>query len=245
LEVETGAATSNEANEESSVLKFEFGEDGNATSVVGHPELEPALVAGGGAEGLAEDFDEGAWRIVLDLESADLLAGHFCEEGFLVFEDIPGDGFSCFPWVSADMIEHGAEVFGGTVGQIKVFFGFPWGWEEATEFNGVVGQGSAIADVTAFAAVLNIFHGTPRLKLREGGEATTDRIKGLDGTAGAESKFKSLYSFALGFFFCSEDGFGRIEGTVLDEVGEFFSIGPWRSGQSLSLAGGDSEENEK
>ena len=239
LEIEIRTATSDETNEEGSVLKFEFGEDGNAASVVGHPELEPALVTGGRAERLAEDFDETAWGIVFELEGSDLLAGHFCEEGFLVFEDIPGDGFSYFPWVGADMIEHGAEVFGGTVGQIKVFFGFPWGWEEATEFNGVVGQGSAIADVTAFATVLNIFHGTPRLKLREGGEATTDRIKGLDGTAGAESKFKSLYSFALGFFFCGEDGFGCIEGTVLDEVGEFLSLMPWERGQRLRLAVGE------
>ena len=77
LKVETGTATSNEANEESSVLKFKFGEDGNAASVVGHPEFEPALVAGRGTEGLAEDFNEGAWGIVFDLESADLLAGHF------------------------------------------------------------------------------------------------------------------------------------------------------------------------
>ena len=139
LEVETGAATSNEANEESSVLKFEFGENGNAASVVGHPEFEPALVAGGRAEGLAEDFDEGAWGIVFDLESADLLAGHFRKEGFLVLENIPGDGFADFPWVRANMVEHGAKVLGGTVGQIKVFFGFSWGWEESAEFDGVVG----------------------------------------------------------------------------------------------------------
>ena len=79
----------------------------------------------------------------------------------------------------------------------------------------------------------------------KGGEATADGKKGFDGTARAEIKFKSFYSFAFGFFFCGEDGFGRIEGTVFDEVGEFFSIGPWRSGQSLSLAGGESEENEK
>ena len=239
LKVETGTATSDEANEEGSVLKFEFGENGNAASVVGHPEFEPALVAGGRAEGLAEDFDEGAWGIVFDLESADLLAGHFRKEGFLVLENIPGDGFADFPWVRANMVDHGAEVFGGTVGQIKVFFGFPWGWEEATEFNGVVGQGSAIADVTAFAAVLNIFHGTPRLKLREGGEATPYWKKGFDGTAGAESKFKSLYSFALGFFFCGKDGFGCIEGTVLDEVGEFLSLMPWERGQRLRLAVGE------
>ena len=77
LEVETGTATSDEADEESSVLKFKFGENGNAASVVSHPEFEPALVTGGRAEGLAEDFDEGAWGIVFDLESADLLAGHF------------------------------------------------------------------------------------------------------------------------------------------------------------------------
>jgi hypothetical protein len=210
LEVKTGAATSDEANEESSVLKFEFGEDGNATSVVGHPEFEPALVAGGGAEGLAEDFDEGAWRIVLDLESTDLLAGHFGKKGFLVLENIPGDGFSGFPRVGADMIKHGAEVFGGTVGQIKVFFGFPWGWEEAAKFDGVVGQGAALADVAAFTPVLDIFESTPRLQLGKGGEATTDRIKGLDRTAGAEIKFKSFYPFAFGFFFCGEGGFGRI-----------------------------------
>ena len=63
------------------------------------------------------------------------------------------------------MVEHGAEVFGGTVGQIKVFFGFTWGWEESAKFDGVVGQGSAIADVAAFAAVLDIFESTPRLQL--------------------------------------------------------------------------------
>lgn len=84
LEVETGTATSDEADEEGSVLKFEFCEDGNSSSVVGHPEFEPALVAGGRAEGLAEDFNEGAWGIVFDLESSDLLAGHFRKEGFLV-----------------------------------------------------------------------------------------------------------------------------------------------------------------
>ena len=116
LEIETRTTTADETNEKGSILKFEFGEDGNAASVVGHPELEPALVAGRGSERLAEDFDETAWGIVFELEGSDLLAGHFCEEGFLVFEDIPGDGFSCFPWVGADMIEHGAEVFGGTVG---------------------------------------------------------------------------------------------------------------------------------
>ena len=143
------------------------------------------------------------------------------------------------------MVEHGTEVFGGTVGQIKVFFGFTWGWEESTKFDGVVGQGSALADVAAFAAVLDVFEGTPRLQLGEGGEATANGKKGFDGTAGPEIQLKSFYSFAFGFFFCSEDGFGRIEETVLDEVDEFFSIGPWRSGQSLSLAGGDSEENEK
>ena len=108
------------------------------------------------------------------------------------------------------MVEHGAEVFGGTVGQIKVFFGFPWGWEESAKFDGVVGQGAALADVTAFAPVLDIFESTPRLQLGEGGEATTDRKKGLNGTAGAEIKFKSFYPFAVGFFFCGEDGFGRI-----------------------------------
>ena len=139
LEVETRTATSDEANEEGSVLKFEFGENGNAASVVGHPEFEPALVAGGRAEGLAEDFDEGAWGIVFDLESADLLAGHFRKEGFLVLENIPGDGFADFPWVRADMVDHGAEVFGGTVGQIKGFFGSTWGWEESAKFDGVVG----------------------------------------------------------------------------------------------------------
>ncbi len=77
LEVQTGTATSDEADEEGSVLKFEFGENGNAASVVGHPEFEPALVAGGRAEGLAEDFDERARGIVFDLKSTDLLAGHF------------------------------------------------------------------------------------------------------------------------------------------------------------------------
>ena len=245
LKVETGTATSDEANEEGSVLKFEFGENGNAASVVGHPEFEPALVADGRAEGLAEDFNEGPWGIVFDLESADLLAGHFRKKGFLVLEDIPSDGFAGFPWVCANMVEHGTEVFGGTVGQIKVFFGFTWGWEESAKFDGVVGQGSALADVAAFAAVLNIFESTPRLQLGEGGEATPYGKKGFDGTAGAKIKFKSFYSFAFGFFFCGEDGFGRIEGTVFDEVGEFFSIGPRRSGQSLSLAGGESEENEK
>ncbi len=116
LEVETGTATSDEADEECSVLKFELSEDGNAASIVGHPEFEPALVAGGRAEGLAEDFDEGAWGIVFDLESTDLLAGHFRKEGFLVLENIPGNGFSCFPWVRANMVEHGTEVFSGTVG---------------------------------------------------------------------------------------------------------------------------------
>ncbi len=165
LEIESGAATSDEANEECSVLKFEFGENGNAASVVGHPEFEPALVAGGRAEGLAEDFDERAWGIVFDLESADLLAGHFRKEGFLILENIPGDGFADFPWVRANMIEHGAKVFGGAVGQFKVFFGFTWGWEESAKFDGVVGQGTALADVAAFAAVLDIFESTPRLQL--------------------------------------------------------------------------------
>ena len=143
------------------------------------------------------------------------------------------------------MVEHGAEVFGGTVGQIKVFFGFTWGWEEPPKFDGVVGKGSALADVAAFAAVLNIFESTPRLQLGEGGEATANRKKSFDGTARAEIKLKSFYPFAFGFFFCGEDGFGRIEGTIFDEVGEFFSIGPWKSGRSLTLAGGESEENEK
>ena len=83
------------------------------------------------------------------------------------------------------------------------------------------------------------------MQLGEGSEATANGIKGFDGTAGAEIKLKSFYPFAFGFFFCGEDGFGRIEGTVLDEVGEFFSIRPWRNGQSLTLAGGESEENEK
>jgi len=81
--------------------------------------------------------------------------------------------------------------------------------------------------------------------LGEGGEATADGIKSFDGTAGAEIKFKSFYPLAFGFFFCGEDGFGRIEGTIFDQVGEFFSIVPWRNGQSLSLAGGEGEENEK
>ncbi len=143
------------------------------------------------------------------------------------------------------MVEHGTEVFGGTVGQIKVFFGFTWGWEESAKFNGVVGKGSALADVAAFAPVLDIFESTPRLELGEGGEATANGKKGFDGTARAEIQLKSFYPFALGFFFCGENGFGCIEGTVLDEVDEFLSIGPWRSGQSLSLAGGESEENEK
>ena len=67
-----------------------------------------------------------------------------------------------------------------------------------------------MADVAAFATVLDIFESTPRLQLGEGGETTTDRIKGLDGTAGAEIKFKSFYPFAFRFFFCGEDGFGRI-----------------------------------
>ena len=179
------------------------------------------------------------------MKSADLLAGHFRKEGFLVLENIPGDGFADFPWVRANMVEHGTEVFGGTFGQIKVFFGLTWGWKEPAKFDGVVGQGSALANVAAFTAVLNIFESTPRLQLGEGGEATADGIKGFDGTAGAEIQFESFYSFAFGFFFCGEDGFSRIEGTVLDEVGEFFSFGPWRSGQSLSLADGESEENDK
>jgi len=143
------------------------------------------------------------------------------------------------------MVEHGTEVFGGTVGQIKVFFGFTWGWEESAKFDGVVGQGSALADVAAFAAVLDIFESTPRLQLGEGGEATANRKKSFDGTAGAEIKLKSFYPFAFGFFFCGEDCFGRIEGTVFDEVGKFFSIGPGKSGRSLSLAGRETEENEK
>lgn len=108
------------------------------------------------------------------------------------------------------MVEHGTEVFGGAVGQIKVFFGLTWGWKESAKFDGVVGQSSALADVAAFATVLNIFESTPRLQLGEGSEATADGIKGFDGTAGAEIKFKSFYPFAVGFFFCSEDGFGRI-----------------------------------
>jgi len=245
LEVESGAATSDKANEECSVLKFEFGENGNAASVVGHPEFEPALVAGGRAEGLAEDFDERAWGIVLDLESANLLASHFRKEGFLILEHIPGDGFANFPWVRANMVDHGTKVFGGTVRQIKGFFWSTWGWEKSAKFNGVVGQGSTIADVAAFVTVLDIFESTPRLQLGEGGKATADGIKGFDGTAGAEIKFKSFYPFAVGFFFCGEDGFGRIEGTVLDEVGKFFSIRPGRNGQSLTLAGGESQENKK
>ena len=167
-------------------------------------------MADGRAEGLAKDFNEGARGIVFDLESADLLAGHFRKEGFLVLEDIPSDGFADFPWVGANMVEHGTEVFGGTVGQIKVFFGFTWGWEESAKFDGVVGQGSALADVAAFATVLDILESTPRLQLGKGGEATADGKKGFDGTARAEIKFKSFYSFAFGFFFCGEDGFSCI-----------------------------------
>ncbi len=87
-----------------------------------------------------------------------------------------------------------------------------------------------MADVAAFAAVLDIFESTPRLQLGERGEAAANGEKGFDGTTGAEIKFKSFYPFAFGFFFCGEDGFGRIEGTVLDEVNEFLSIRPGGNG---------------
>ena len=81
--------------------------------------------------------------------------------------------------------------------------------------------------------------------MREGGESTTDRIKGLDGTAGAESEFKSYYSIPFGFIFYGEDGLGCIQGTVFDEVGEFLSLGPWERGQRLRVAVGENQKKEK
>jgi len=231
--VELWTSSLDQADFEGAVLKLEFCENGNAACIVGHPYFHPAFVAGGGAVGFTQDFDPAARSKILQLEGFNFSAGNFREEGLFIFNDLPGDGASGLPWVGADVVEHGTKVLIWTFKEIEILLGFAGCGEKAAQPDRVVGEGSAIANVTSFASILNIFYRTPGEKLCQGGDTSADRVKGFDRSAGAKEKLESFDAFAFGFSASSESGFSSIDGSPLDEVGEFLAFRPGKGSGGL------------
>ena len=231
--VELWTSSADQADIEGAVLKLEFCENGNAACIVGHPYFHPAFVAGGGAVGFTQDFDPAARSKILQLEGFDFTAGNFCEERLFIFNDLPGDGVAGLPRIGADVVQHGTKVLIWTFKEIEILLGFAGCGEKAAKPDRVVGEGSAIANVTSFASILNIFCRTPGEKLCQGGDTSADRVKGFDRSAGAKEKLESFDAFAFGFSASSESGFSSIDGSPLDEVGEFLAFRPGKGSGGL------------
>ncbi len=233
--VEFGATASNQTYVERAVLKFELGKNGDAAGVIGHPYFHPTLMAGRGAVGLPKYLDQGEGRAFVDGERSNLGTGDLGKKRFFVFEHLPSDGAALLPWVRTNVVQHRAEILIRAFENIEVFLGSSRGRKEASEANRVVGQSATVADVAAFLAVLNVLRRPPRMKLGEGGDAGANREESFDGSAGAEEKFEPFDALPLRFLSGGEGGLGGIDGSPLDQVGEFFPFGPRKGGRGLGL----------
>lgn len=168
---------------------------------------------------MTQNLNQAAGRVTLDLKTADLGAGNFGKKGFFVFNDLPGNGGTGLPWISADVVKHGAEVFVGAIEKVKIFLGSIGGREKATKPHGVVGQSAAISNIAALTAVLEVGGGAPRVKLSQGSDASADGIEGFDRSAGAKKHFESFDSLPFGLGPSGEGRLGGVNRSPLNQIG--------------------------